>query len=218
MCFSATASFGAGIVLTVIGVASLKRVRNSSQVLFAAIPLIFAVQQIAEGMLWLILSHPALVQYQTPITDVFLVFAQIIWPVWLPLAVLLLERSTMRKSFQKMLVGIGLLVSGYLTFCLIRYPVQANIDCYHIAYKQIYPADLRIVGGILYIVATIVPPLFSHIRRMWLLSLTIFISYIITTVFYDNYVISVWCFFASVVSLSVYYIMHELQENDRKVR
>ncbi|RKR84718.1 hypothetical protein BDD43_4969 [Mucilaginibacter gracilis] len=215
MCFSATASFGAGVALTVIGVASLKKVQHPSQILFAAIPLIFAVQQIAEGVLWLILPHPALLHLQKYITYFFLVFAQIIWPLWLPVAVLLLEKSKTRRLFQKILIGIGLLVSGYLTYCLIHYPVHADINCYHIAYEQVYPAKLRVMGGLLYIIATIAPPLFSHIRRMWILSLTVFISYIITTVFYDNYVVSVWCFFASVVSLSVYFIMREVSEIDK---
>jgi hypothetical protein len=218
MCFSATASFGAGVILTVIGVASLKKVRHHSQVLFAAIPLIFAVQQISEGMLWLILPHPELLHFKKHITYFFLIFAQIIWPLWLPMAVLLLEKSKTRRLFQKILVGIGLLVSGYLTYCLIRYPVNAAINCYHIEYEQIYPKKFRVAGGLLYIIATIAPPLFSHIKRMWTLSLTVFISYIITTAFYDNYVVSVWCFFASIVSLAVYYIMYEVQQSSHEIK
>jgi hypothetical protein len=55
------------------------------------------------------------------------------------MAVLLLEKSKTRRLFQIILVGIGLLVSGYLTYCLIRYPVNAAINCYHIEYEQIYP-------------------------------------------------------------------------------
>ena len=46
MCFSATASFGASIVLTGIGVASLKQVKEPAQYPFASIPLIFGVQQL----------------------------------------------------------------------------------------------------------------------------------------------------------------------------
>lgn len=212
MCFSATASFGAGVVLTVIGVASLKKVGHPSQVLFASIPLIFAVQQIAEGMLWLILPNPNLLYLQKYITYFFLIFAQIVWPFWLPVAVLLLEKSKTRKLFQKILVAIGFLVSAYLTYCMIHYPIHAGINCYHIDYEQFYPKKFRVTGALLYIIATIAPPLFSHIRKMWTLSLTVFISYIITTLFYDNYVVSVWCFFASIVSLSVYFIMYEIQK------
>jgi hypothetical protein len=51
MCFSANASFGAGIILAVISVASLKKVQYSTHIYFAAIPLIFCIQQITKGLL-----------------------------------------------------------------------------------------------------------------------------------------------------------------------
>jgi hypothetical protein len=47
---------------------------------------------------------------------------------------------------------------------------------------------------------------------MWLLGTTILISYIITTIFYVDYIVSVWCFFASVISVAVYIIMQEQQK------
>ncbi len=56
MCFSANSSFGTGIILAVISVASLKKVQYLNHVYFAAIPLIFCIQQITEGLLWLVLQ------------------------------------------------------------------------------------------------------------------------------------------------------------------
>ena len=40
MCFSAGASFGAGVLLSVIGVASVKKTSSSSQLIFASIPFV----------------------------------------------------------------------------------------------------------------------------------------------------------------------------------
>jgi len=218
MCFSATASFGAGVVLTAIGVASLKKVQHPSQIMFAGIPLIFAIQQFSEGILWLLLSDPDSAYFQKSITYFFLIFAQILWPIWVPVSVLLLEKQRTRKNIQRFLVVVGLLVSGYLTYCLFNYDVYAKIDCYHIAYIQSYPETFRIWGGLLYVIATIVPPFFSHIKRMWMLGATVMISYLITTLFYENYLVSVWCFFASVISISVFIIMWEIEKlpNSRK--
>jgi hypothetical protein len=51
MCFSAHVSFIAGGLLTIVGVASILKASHRSQRLFAAIPLLFGVQQIVEGML-----------------------------------------------------------------------------------------------------------------------------------------------------------------------
>jgi hypothetical protein len=48
MCFSAEASFAGGAMLSVIGIASSRNISRTKQRLFAAIPLIFALQQFAE--------------------------------------------------------------------------------------------------------------------------------------------------------------------------
>lgn len=216
MCFSATASFSAGILLTAIGAASLRKVQHRSQFLFAAIPLVFAIQQFSEGILWLSMTHPELRYLKKGTTLFFLVVAQIIWPFYVPLAVLLLEKQRTRKNLQRLLAGIGLLVSVYLAYCLYSYDVRSEIDCCHIAYIQAYPEKFRIWGGLLYLVATIAPPFFSHIRRMWLLGATVLISYVASTLFYENYLVSVWCFFASVISLSVWIIMREIKTAARE--
>ena len=210
MCFSATASFSAGVVLTVIGIAALRKVQHPSQVMFAAIPLLFAAQQISEGALWVLLpanGNPDLIKF---LTYFFLFFAQVLWPLWVPVALLMVEKESTRKKGQKLLACIGVLVALYLGYCLLSFPVQAEITEYHVYYTQHYPAAFKVLGGLLYVIATIAPPFFSHIRKMWLLGVTVLVSYIISTVFYDHYVVSVWCFFASIISISVYIIMAQI--------
>ena len=216
MCFSASASFGAGVVLTVIGVASIKKTHHPSQLLFASIPLIFGAQQISEGILWVTLPYADYVDTQRMFTYMFLLFAQIIWPIWVPIAILLLEKSTTRKNIQKVLVGAGLLVGIYLAYCLMTFHVEAKIVEYHISYFQDYPTSFRKYGIILYAMATIAPSFFSHIRHMWMLGATILISYIITAIFYEHYILSVWCFFSSIISLSIYAIMIEISNAQKQ--
>jgi len=53
MCFWAGASFGASVVLSIIGTAAIMKARTIPQGLFAGIPVLFSIQQLAEGMLWL---------------------------------------------------------------------------------------------------------------------------------------------------------------------
>ena len=86
MCFSATASFGASIVLTGIGVASLKQVKEPAQYPFASIPLIFGVQQFFEGVVWIASTNSQWSGYQYPAAYGFLVIAQMVWPLLFPLA------------------------------------------------------------------------------------------------------------------------------------
>lgn len=210
MCFSASASFTAGIVLTGIGIASLRRVQHPSQVMFAAIPIIFAVQQLCEGVLWVMLPEPGHEAVKSGLTHLYLFFAQAVWPVWVPLALLYVERERTRKNIQRVLAAVGAIVALYLYYCLVSYDVQASIIGYHVFYDQQYPEAFKIAGGVLYLIATILPPFFSHIKTMWLLGVTVAASYAVTTVFYDHYIVSVWCFFASVISLAVYVIMTEI--------
>lgn len=216
MCFSASASFGAGIVLAAISVATIKKVQKPSQIYFASIPIIFCVQQIAEGFLWLALTKPYFAPLQQVTTYTFLFFAQVVWPFWIPFASLKLKKEEENVLFQWILVVIGLSVALYLGYCLITYSVEAKIIGRHISYIQGYPIVFSTYGDLLYIIATVAPPLFSEIKKMWVLSITIVISYIITTIFYVDYIVSVWCFFSSIISICVLVVMDEIKNPSKK--
>jgi hypothetical protein len=62
VCFSASANFVGSAVLGTIGVATLTEVKHRRELLFAAMPLLFALHQFTEGFVWLGLDHklPAL--------------------------------------------------------------------------------------------------------------------------------------------------------------
>lgn len=216
MCFSASASFGAGIILSAISVSTIKKVEKPSQIYFASIPLLFCVQQLSEGFLWLALTQSTYASFQDITTYIFLFFAQILWPVWLPFSLFKLENNSRIKQKMKLFLGIGILVSSYLTYCLISFDVKAEIVGYHISYSQDYPILFGNYGDLLYILATTVPPLISSIKRMWTLGVIIFISYIITLLFYTDYVISVWCFFASIISVAVLYLIMQMKHSSKK--
>ena len=216
MCFSTSASFGAGVVLTVIGVAAIKKVQHPSQFAFASIPLIFAIQQFSEGFVWLSLIDPSYAALERGATYMYLIFAQIIWPLFVPIAFLYFDKKEKPKIIGKALVVIGAIVSFYLTYCLFTYHTQAKNISYHIAYEQDYPELLSGFGLLFYVVATVVPPFLSRIKYMWALGIAILVSYIITYIFYNDYLISVWCFFASIISITLFVIMHQIEPKDRE--
>jgi len=216
MCFSATASFTAGAVLTVIGIATLKKAHHKSQFLFACIPLIFGVQQFAEGVLWVALPNPDLWKTQQIATMIYLIFAQIVWPIWVPIAILQLGKSKTRKTIQRIFVIAGLLVGAYLTYYLIAFQGEAQIKGHHIAYQQNYPSALKPFIILFYGMATIAPHFFSHIKKMWILGVSILISYFVTVQFYEHHVLSVWCFFSSLISIFIYIIMVEIEKTRKE--
>ena len=212
MCFSASASFTASGILAVIGAASVKKAKSRTDWMFAAIPLIFSAQQLSEGILWLALRDTGLAHLQKTATFIFIFFAQVVWPIWVPLSISRFEKKGKRKTIFMLLNGIGVAVSIYLAYCLLSFPVLAKITEHHIAYDQQYPAALSNYGGALYVIATIAPPFVSGIKRMWILGLAILVSYIITTIFYTSYIVSVWCFFAAVISIAVLLLVPGIQK------
>jgi hypothetical protein len=209
MCFSASASIGAGVVLSVIGVASIKKAHSKQQLYFASIPIVFAVQQFSEGLLWVALAEPINISLRHNMTIIFLFFAQVVWPILVPVAILKMEPKANRRLAGKVFVGIGALVSSYLFYCLMAFQVDASALGKHIIYEQYYPISVGKSCGILYVLATIGPPFISRLPRMWMLGITILISYIITSFFYTDYIVSVWCFFASIISIAVYAVLQD---------
>lgn len=215
MCFSASASFSAGIILTTIGVVTIRKTQHPSQLMFACIPLIFGVQQISEGILWLTLPDLNLFDESISTAYIYLFFAQIVWPIWTPISILLLEKNPIRKKILRIFVGSGILVAGYLTYCLFTYSMNPEIVEHHIVYNQNNPFYARKFVILFYGAATIASTIFSSNKKMWLLGITILISYLISYFFYNHYVLSVWCFFSSLISLSVYYIIRSSQQKLR---
>ena len=217
MCFSASASFAAGAALTIIGIATIKKVKRRSQLPFASIPLIFGIQQLSEGVLWLTIGKPEYLITEKIATYVFLFFAQVVWPILIPISIMLLDQPKTRRKLQNLIAGAGFVVGICLGIFLIIYHVDARIIGQHIAYNQEYPIALKSYGIVLYALATIAPPFFSRIRYIWLLGISILISYIITALFYEHYVLSVWCFFASIISISIYGILREIHKTESSI-
>jgi hypothetical protein len=209
MCFSATASFGAGIVLTGIGIVSLKKVQQRHQAMFASIPLLFAAQQIAEGFVWLSFTNSlGCIQYIA--AHIFILFAQVIWPTWVPLSILFLETNATRKDLLKILSGIGIIVSLFLAYCLFTYHIEPIAVSCHILYHQEYPPQFFKLCGLLYLMSTLLPLLFSSVRYMWSLGVVVVASCIFAAVVYRAYFLSVWCFFAALISIGIVLLMHSM--------
>jgi len=210
MCFSASASFIAGAALAVAGVASVSQVRKPVHLVFASIPLFFAIQQICEGFVWLSLSDPDFVQWHIVAKYSFLVFAQIIWPFLIPLSFLLIEPDPKRRKIIRYFLFAGIAGSIILTCRLL---FLAKIDGCHISYKIGAFKTMLIVTGILYIAAIVVAPFFSSWKNGIVLAVVNVVSLVITQLFYEAYLVSVWCFFAAVQSVIVFFVMREIKRN-----
>jgi hypothetical protein len=215
MCFSPTVSFGASVVLAGVGVAALARARTVPQRVLSTMPILFAIQQLAEGVLWMSLLHPAWAHWEKAATYGFLFFAQIVWPVFMPLAVLLFENNPRRKKIIMLFSGIGVILAAYLTYCLYRYPIAAVIGDHHIKYEQGFSLASRWYFGLLYFIPTIMAPIMSSIKRLRWLGYLFLASYLVSRVLFHFFVISVWCFFGAIISLIVLAIVSNLRGKEK---
>ena len=207
MCFSTQISFGAGALLTVTGIATLTQVKEKKQLPFACIPLIFALQQFTEGFVWLSLHYPSSFHYPLVPTYIFLIIAQIIWPVWVPFSIWLMEADKSRKKVLFLFVVVGIIFALYLIYSMINNPMYSEIDHKHIRYIQRVSPTLILTGAIMYFLTTVISPIISKNSNMKVLGFTIFISFSVSKLYFQDYVVSVWCFFAAMLSVLVYFII-----------
>lgn len=216
MCFSASASFAASVVIGAVAVVALTKAKTVPQKLFATIPLIFAIQQGVEGLLWLSLKYGNLANWQPVLTYIYLVFATAVWPFWIPLTIRLLEKDRGRKKILGVLTLTGTIVSAIIIVIFYLYPVQVIPAHHHLHYRFELPAamkELIWIFTILYILATIIAPFISGFKRMKWLGVVFLASYIFAIVFYDDFVLSVWCYFAAILSIVVLWISAELRRS-----
>ena len=200
MCFSATASFVAGTGLSVLGVATLRVTRRRSETAFAAIPLIFGLQQMVEGALWLSFRFDA-PQLKLAMTYLFSMFSHVLWPIFVPFAIGLLETVPWRRAVIWGFQGVGLLVGLYLLFLIVEFPVTAVV-AENIVYVS--PHFFKIPVMLLYVAATCVSCFFSSIATIRLFGVLALLLFAIAYGFFAVALFSVWCFFAALLSAIIF--------------
>jgi general stress protein CsbA len=216
MCFSAGASFAGGAVITAIGVMTVSKNSLASRRLFAGIPLIFGLQQISEGFVWLSLQSQGHDLMLAVSSYIFLLAAVVIWPFMIPLSVLQMEVSADRRRTLRIFLAIGILTSLYYGTGLLLFDVNPQISSHHIRYASNFPRSLAFPAFIAYLVATLVPIFISGVRRMRIMGVLMAASCLITGIFYKEYLTSVWCFFAAIISVVIYWIISEKIPEDQK--
>ena len=167
MCFSAAASFVAGTSLSAIGVATLRRAETKTEVPFAAIPLLFGIQQLTEGVIWLTFRHDAPLLKQS-MTYVYSGFSHVLWPIYVPFAMSFMETARWRTRAFSAFQAAGLLVGLYLLYSIVTRPIVAELIGRHIVYQS--PHFYLPTVILLYLAATCVSCFFSSHRFVNLLA------------------------------------------------
>ena len=201
MCFSATASLSAGVFLLGVGALTLRAARRPRELPLATIPLLFAIQQLTEGVIWLTFEHEAPV-LTAVMTHVYSFFSHVLWPVFVPAAVLLIEPPGWRRTSMALIAAGGLAVGAYLMYTLAEYTVFARPTGQHIEYVSPHFFVATVMS--MYLLATCVGPILSTHRLVRVFGVLALLSFATVYYFYATWFISVWCFFAALLSVVVF--------------
>lgn len=216
MCFSATASFTAAAVMGGVGVATFKAGKKKEQQFLASVPFLFALQQLAEGWVWMSIRDEQFYPYQHFFTLCFLFFAWVVWPILIPLSFYKIEQNVVRKLWCKRLIYVGIASASYATFnMLMKYPVP-DIATFHIIYKmnKIYGHDILFIPHqTAYILSTVMPMFLSSLKGVKVLAIINFIALIFCFYLFQLALPSTWCFFAAFISSIIYWIIWQLNKD-----
>ena len=198
MCFSATANFVGSAVLGVVGVVTLTKVKHRRELLFATLPILFAIHQFIEGFVWLGLDGILSPQVAHDMGAAFMLYAQGLLPLLLPLSVLLFEPNL--KSRRRMLpfVVLGGATTLYILWALTAYPLQLYVRANSIVY--INQATNNTAIAVLYVIATCGSLFFSEIRMMVVFGAANLAILLIVMEVKRYAFTSLWCAYAAVAS------------------
>ncbi len=203
MCFSASASFAASGLTAVAGVAAFTGARRPAHRLLAGMPVFFALQQLAEGVLWLAAGGRVDPAWQAPAGFAFLLAARVLWPAWVPLMVRAVEDDPGRRRVLSVLLALGVLEGLLGGYALVAFPVTADILGHHVRYGIEAPDLFRVPVDALYYLVTVPPLLLSGDRTLRGIGVAMAAALVVSRLLYQEYAVSVWCFFAACLSVLV---------------
>ncbi len=201
MCFSATANFVGSAVLGTVGVVTLAQVKHRREMLFAALPILFAIHQFIEGFVWLGLDGILSPAVAHDMGAAFMLYAQGLLPFLLPLSVLLFEADAESRRRMVPFLVLGGATTLYILWALTAYPLQVYIRGNSIVY--INQATNNTAVAFFYVVATCGSLFFSKVRAMVIFGAANLAILLIVMAFKRYAFTSLWCAYAAIASVII---------------
>ena len=211
MCFSAPGSFILGTALIGSGIYNVSQAKNGNHLFLAATPMLFGIQQIAEGGVWLAINAGNQL-WLTIYSLGFLFFSVFFWPLWIPLSSYQFEAPGWRKEIIKYFFWAGTIYgSAWYLAMLINCPTLHPIIIKHsIAYESFVASmdpGFLAASYLIYAVIVIGGLIFSSAFLIRLLALLLSITVAVAGVFFYYAFSSVWCFMAAILSLYLLWVI-----------
>ncbi len=201
MCFSAAASFtvagGTGLLATL----TASRAANWREAPLAAIPAIFALQQVIEGAIWLDLENRSTAGTGS-LAAAFSFIALVVWPLFAPVSTVLVERTRVRQIAIGLLALLGVVESYYGLRNISESPYQVCAIQHTLSYSNGHIYAPAMIAG--YLVCTCGAFLLSSFKELRAFGAILALGIATSLAFYFVSFVSVWCFFAAASSIVVY--------------
>lgn len=206
MCFSAEASLTAAAILIPSGIASMYLAYKTDRryLPLCTLPLLFGLQQLFDGMVWLSGEESdldALRRYSIA----YMFFAWLAWPIWIPFATYFVEPCRWRSLY---LVGsiVGGMLGATLYFPYFAHDGWLTVSFLPnaVVYSGVELFDFmwrREVTYALYMACISLPPLLSTKPEVRVFGALVLAAFMLTYTFFSFAYISVFCLFGGMVSL-----------------
>jgi hypothetical protein len=201
MCFSATANFVGSGVLGAVGVVTLTKVKHRRELLFAALPTLFAVHQFIEGFVWLGLDGILSPAVAHDMGAAFMLYAQGLLPFLLPFSVLLFEPNPKSRSRMLPFLVLGGATTLYILWALTAFPLQLYVRGSSIVY--INQATNNTAVALLYVIATCGSLFLSKIKMMVIFGAANLAILLVVMEVKRYAFTSLWCAYAAVASVII---------------
>ena len=191
------------------GVLTIAKAKKKKELPLASVPLLLGIQQAIEGVVWISFGKRILNMIAT---YAYVFFSHILWPIFIPLSVLLIEKDPRRKRILGLFLAIGLGVGLYIAYFIGLNSVTSCIIDRSIGYNSmtLYP----LVTTAVYVTIVCGSLLVSSYRMMNIFGLTLFGSFAVAAWFFVNVFFSVWCFFAAILSVLIYWHFRTKRMNE----
>jgi hypothetical protein len=201
MCFSATANFVGSGVLGAVGVVTLTKVKHRRELLFATLPILFAIHQFIEGFVWLGLDGILSPAVAHDMGAAFMLYAQGLLPFLLPLSVMLFETDARSRRRMLPFLVLGGATTLYILWALTAFPLQLYIRGNSIVY--INQATNNTAVALFYVIATCGSLFFSKIKMMVAFGAANLVILLVVMEVKRYAFTSLWCAYAAIASVII---------------
>lgn len=202
MCFSPQADLVGGALIVAIGVGVARNARNRHDHLaLAALPLLLGAHQLVETFVWWGLQRRVAPGVGHVATWIYLLFAFVVLPSYVPLAIRALEPPGRRRRVMDGFVALGLGVSALLLIAMLRGPVTATLGHNHLGYGIHLHAGPVVVGA--YVLATCGSALLSGYRHIAIFGAVNLVAVALLAHLAIDGFASLWCGWAALTSIVI---------------